>query len=155
MKGILDFVKVSNSIDSLEKLEIEKGKVQIMIMKMAAITLGSIMLSVVGMMLLGLFLPNAMIDNNEIFKIIGPAFSMIVGAFVGAFATMMNMKVSEFDPNVKVQEMGKTDYKHIAEAHTEHAKAESIEADTEIRLMAAVDKSKNSDDDIGPFSGVR
>ena len=151
MKGILDFVKVSNSIDSLEKLEIEKGKVQIMIMKMAAITLGSIMLSVVGMMLIGLFLPNAMIDNNEIFKIIGPAFSMIVGAFVGAFATMMNMKVSEFDPNVKVQEMGKTDYKHLAEAHTEHAKAESIEADTEIKLMAAVDKYKDSDDDFGPF----
>jgi len=144
MKGILDFVKVSNSIDSLEKLEIEKGKVQIMIMKMAAITLGSIMLSVVIMMLIGLFLPNAMIDNNEIFKIIGPAFSMIVGAFVGAFATMMNMKVSEFDPNVKVQEMGKTDYKHIAEAN-------SIEADTEIRLMAAVDKYKDSDDDFGPF----
>jgi ABC-type multidrug transport system fused ATPase/permease subunit len=151
MKGILDFVKVSNNIDSLEKLEIEKGKVQIMIMKMAAITLGSIMLSVVIMMLIGLFLPNAMIDNNEIFKIIGPAFSMIVGAFVGAFATMMNMKVSEFDPNVKVQEMGKTDYKHLAEAHTEHAKAESIEADTEIKLMAAVDKYKDSDDDFGPF----
>jgi hypothetical protein len=142
---------VSNSIDSLEKLEIEKGKVQIMIMKMAAVTLGSIMLSVVIMMLIGLFLPNAMIDNNEIFKIIGPAFSMIVGAFVGAFATMMNMKVSEFDPNVKVQELGKTDYKHIAEAHTEHAKAESIEADTEIKLMAAVDKYKDSDDDFGPF----
>jgi len=151
MKGLLDFVKVSNSIDSLEKLEIEKGKVQIMIMKMAAITLGSIMLSVVIMMLIGLFMPNAMIDNNEIFKIIGPAFSMIVGAFVGAFATMMNMKVSEFDPNVKVQELGKTDYKHIAEAHTEHAKAESIEADTEIKLMAAVDKYKDSDDDFGPF----
>jgi hypothetical protein len=151
MKGLLDFVKVSNNIDSLEKLEIEKGKVQIMIMKMAAITLGSIMLSVVIMMLIGLFMPNAMIDNNEIFKIIGPAFSMIVGAFVGAFATMMNMKVSEFDPNVKVQEMGKTDYKHIAEAHTEHAKAESIEADTEIKLMAAVDKYKDSDDDFGPF----
>jgi hypothetical protein len=151
MKGILDFVKVSNNIDSLEKLEIEKGKVQIMIMKMAAITLGSIMLSVVVMMLIGLFMPNAMIDNNEIFKIIGPAFSMIVGAFVGAFATMMNMKVSEFDPNVKVQELGKTDYKHLAEAHTEHAKAESIEADTEIKLMAAVDKYKDSDDDFGPF----
>jgi hypothetical protein len=144
MKGLLNFVSVSKDIDSLEKLEIEKGKVQIMIMKMAAITLGSIMLSVVGMMLIGLFLPNAMIDNNEIFKIIGPAFSMIVGAFVGAFATMMNMKVSEFDPNVKVQEMGKTDYKHIAEAN-------SIEADTEIKLMAAVDKYKDSDDDFGPF----
>lgn len=151
MKGLMNFVSVSKDIDSLEKLEIEKGKVQIMIMKMAALTLGSIMLSVVVMMLIGMFFPNDMIDNNEIFKIIGPAFSMIVGAFVGAFATMMNMKVSEFDPNVKVQEMGKTDYKHLAEAHTEHAKAESIETDNEIKLMAAVDKYKDSDDDFGPF----
>ncbi len=151
MKGLMSFISVSKQIDTLEQLEIEKGKVQIMIMKMAALTLGSIMLSVVAMMLVGLFLPNDMIDNNEIFKIIGPAFSMIVGAFVGAFATMMNMKVSEFDPNVKVQELGKTDYKHLAEAHTEHAKAESIEADTEIKLMAAVDKYKDSDDDFGPF----
>ena len=151
MKGLLNFVSVSKQIDTLEELEIEKGKVQIMIMKMAALTLGSIMLSVVAMMLIGLFLPNDMIDNNEIFKIIGPAFSMIVGAFVGAFATMMNMKVSEFDPNVKVQELGKTDYKHLAEAHTEHAKAESIVADTEIKLMAAIDKYKYSDDDFGPF----
>ena len=151
MKGLLNFVSVSKEVNTLEELEIEKGKVQIMIMKMAALTLGSIMLSVVAMMLIGLFLPNDMIDNNEIFKIIGPAFSMIVGAFVGAFATMMNMKVSEFDPNVKVQELGKTDYKHLAEAHTEHAKAESIEADTEIKLMAAIDKYKDSDDDFGPF----
>jgi|APGre2960657373_1045057.scaffolds.fasta_scaffold01247_5 hypothetical protein len=151
MKGLLNFVSVSKEVNTLEELEIEKGKVQIMIMKMAALTLGSIMLSVVVMMLIGMFMPNDIIDNNEIFKIIGPAFSMIVGAFVGAFATMMNMKVAEFDPNVKVQELGKTDYKHLAEAHTEHAKAESIEADTEIKLMAAIDKYKDSDDDFGPF----
>jgi ribosomal protein S13 len=151
MKGLLSFVSVSKEVNTLEELEIEKGKVQIMIMKMAALTLGSIMLSVVVMMLIGMFMPNDIIDNNEIFKIIGPAFSMIVGAFVGAFATMMNMKVAEFDPNVKVQELGKTDYKHLAEAHTEHAKAESIEADTEIKLMAAIDKYKDSDDDFGPF----
>jgi hypothetical protein len=109
------------------------------------------MLAVVFIFLVGMFMPNDLIDNNEIFKIIGPAFSMIIGAFVGAFATMMGMKVTEFDPNVKVQELGKTDYKHLAEAHTEHAKAESIEADTEIKLMAAIDKYKDSDDDFGPF----
>jgi hypothetical protein len=141
---LFSFVSVGKEIDTLEELEIEKGKVQIMIMKMAALTLGAIMLSVVVMMLIGMFFPNDMIDNNEIFKIIGPAFSMIVGAFVGAFATMMNMKVAEFDPNIKVQEMGKTDYKHLAEAN-------SIEADTEIKLMAAIDKYKNSDEDHGPF----
>jgi hypothetical protein len=150
-KSFISAFNISPQVNTLEELEIEKGRVQIMIMKIAAFTLGLIMMSVVFMMLLGLFMPNHVIDNNEIFKIIGPAFSMIVGAFVGAFATMMNMKVAEFDPNVKVQEMGKTDYKHLAEAHTEHAKAESIEADTEIKMMAAVNKYKDSDDDFGPF----
>jgi len=101
-------------------------------------------MAVVIAMVTGLFLPNGVIDNNEIFKIIGPAFSMIVGAFVGAFATMMGMKTAEFDPNVKVQEMGKTNYKEIAEAN-------SIEADTEIKMMAAVDKYRDSDEDYGPF----
>jgi hypothetical protein len=141
----------SPPIESLEQLELEKGKVQLTIMKMVTIVLASIMLAVVFIFLIGMFMPNDLIDNNEIFKIIGPAFSMIIGAFVGAFATMMGMKVTEFDPNVKVQELGKTDYKHLAEAHTEHAKAESIEADTEIKQMAAIDKYKDSDDDIGPF----
>jgi hypothetical protein len=141
----------SPPIESLEQLELEKGKVQLTIMKMVTIVLASIMLAVVFIFLVGMFMPNDLIDNNEIFKIIGPAFSMIIGAFVGAFATMMGMKVTEFDPNVKVQELGKTDYKHLAEAHTEHAKAESIEADTEIKLMAAIDKYKDSDDDFGPF----
>jgi L-lactate permease len=89
-------------------------------------------------------MPNSVIDNNEIFKIIGPAFSMIVGAFVGAFATMMGMKTQEFDPNVKVQEMGKTNHKEVAEA-------ESILVDNEIKMMAAVQKYKDSDDDFGPF----
>jgi hypothetical protein len=69
---------------------------------------------------------------------------MIVGAFVGAFATMMGMKTSEFDPNVKVQELGKTDYKNIAEA-------ESIHTDNEIKMMAAIDKYHKSDEDYGPF----
>jgi len=151
MKGLLNFVSVSKEVNTLEELEIEKGKVQIMIMKMAALTLGSIMLSVVVMMLIGMFMPNDIIDNNEIFKIIGPAFSMIVGAFVGAFATMMNMKVTEFDPNVKTQELGTTDHKELAEAHVINAQAESIETDNEIKMMAAVDKYLDSDEDHGPF----
>ena len=151
MRGLLNFVSVGKDIDTLEELEIEKGKVQIMIMKMAALTLGSIMLSVVVMMLIGMFMPNDIIDNNEIFKIIGPAFSMIIGAFVGAFATMMGMKVAEFDPNVKVQELGKTDHKELAEAHKINAEAETIETENEIKMLAAIDKYKDSDEDHGPF----
>jgi hypothetical protein len=139
------------TIDSLEQLELEKGKIQLTIMKMVTLVLSSIMLAVVFIFLVGMFMPNELIDNNEIFKIIGPAFSMIIGAFVGAFATMMGMKVAEFDPNVKVQELGKTDHKVLAEAHVINAQAESIETENEIKMMAAIDKYKDSDEDHGPF----
>jgi len=141
---LLNFLTVAKEIDTLHELEIEKGRVQLMVMKIAAITLASIMFTVVLAMLVGLFLPNSMIDNNEIFKLIGPAFSTIVGAFVGAFATMMGMKTAEFDPNVKVQEMGKTDHKAIAEA-------DAIHVDNEIKMMEAVNKYRDSDEDYGPF----
>jgi hypothetical protein len=141
----------SPPITSFEQLELEKGKIQLTIMKMVTLVLSSIMLAVVGIFLIGLFLPNHVIDNNEIFKIIGPAFSMIIGAFVGAFATMMGMKTAEFDPNVKTQELGKTDHKAVAESHVINAQAESIETDNEIKMMAAIDKYKDSDEDHGPF----
>jgi len=149
--SLLSFITKEEPITSLADLELAKGKIQLTIMKMAAAILGIIMMSVVVTMMIGLFVPNEVVDNNEIFKIIGPAFSTIVGAFVGAFATMMGMKTSEFDPNVKVQELGKTDHKALAEAHVTNAQAESIEADTEIKLMAAIDKYKDSDEDHGPF----
>ena len=141
----------SPEVNSFEQLELEKGRIQLTIMKMAATILGLIMLAVVFIFLIGMFMPNHIIDNNEIFKIIGPAFSTIVGAFVGAFATMMGMKVTEFDPNVKTQELGKTDHKVLAEAHVTNAQAESIEVDNEIKMMAAIDKYKDSDEDYGPF----
>jgi hypothetical protein len=149
--SLLSFLTKEEPITSLEQLELAKGKIQLTIMKLAAFVLGLIMVSVVLVMMVGLFVPNETIDNNEIFKIIGPAFSTIVGAFVGAFATMMGMKTADFDPNVKVQELGKTDHKALAEAHVINAQAESIEADTEIKLMAAIDKYKDSDEDHGPF----
>ena len=149
--GILSFITKEEPISSLQDLELAKGRIQLTIMKMAAFILGLIMCSVVLVMMVGLFVPNTVIDNNEIFKIIGPAFSTIVGAFVGAFATMMGMKTAEFDPNVKVQELGKTDYVKLAEARTEEAKAHSIEIDNEAKELELINKYHESDDDHGPF----
>lgn len=145
MAGLLDFFAVARDVDTLEELEIEKGRTQLMIMKIAATTLGIIMLSVVMIFLIGMFAPNDLIDNNEIFKIIGPAFSTIVGAFVGAFATMMGMKTVDFDPNVKqTQQLGTTDYKAIEEADRMDAETERYELETE-------DMFDDDEEDVGKF----
>jgi hypothetical protein len=45
------------------------------------ITLGVIVVSTVAVLLFALFDP--LVDNTEIFKMLQPAFNMIVGAFVG------------------------------------------------------------------------
>ena len=78
-------------------VEEEKVKMQLWVLRLMSVTLSTVLLSTVVVMLSGLF--NPVVDNNEIFKIIGPAFSMVVGAFVGSFATMMGMRTEAFNPN--------------------------------------------------------
>ena len=145
--SFFSFLTKEEQVTTLEQLEIAKGKVQLTMMKMIAFVLGLVMISVVLVMMIGLFVPNNVIDNNEIFKIIGPAFSTIIGAFVGAFATMMGMKVAEFDPNVKQQELGKTNYKDIAEADRIEAETERYEYETRAKYQVEDD----DDEDHGPF----
>lgn len=151
--ALLDFFSVARDVDTIEELEIEKGRTQLMVMKIAATSLGIIMLAVVFIFLIGMFAPNELIDNNEIFKIIGPAFSTIVGAFVGAFATMMGMKTVDFDPNVKTQELGQTNYKDIAEANKIEAETDRIEAETERyeRETESLFSEEEDERDVGRF----
>jgi len=61
-----------------------KDNVALWVTLIATITLAIILLSMVTVMLKGLFIND--IDNVEVFKAITPAFQMIVGAFVGLVA---------------------------------------------------------------------
>ena len=61
-----------------------KEKVALWVTLIATITLAIILLSMVSVLLKGLFNPT--INNSEIFKAVTPAFQMIVGAFVGLVA---------------------------------------------------------------------
>ena len=51
------------------------------IFRVVTVTLAIVILSVVGAMLVGLFDPR--VSNDEVFKILGPAFQTVVGVFVG------------------------------------------------------------------------
>jgi hypothetical protein len=61
-----------------------KKNVAIYVTLIATITLALILLSMVAVLLEGLFTEK--IDNSKIFEAITPAFQMIVGAFVGLVA---------------------------------------------------------------------
>ena len=62
----------------------ENDKLSAYVTLLATITLTIILLSMVAVLLMGLF--DTAVDNTEIFKAITPAFQMIVGAFVGLVA---------------------------------------------------------------------
>ena len=53
------------------------------ILKLAVGALASVMVAVVLVLLIGIFMPNDVVDNKDIFPIIGPAFNTVIGAFVG------------------------------------------------------------------------
>jgi hypothetical protein len=61
-----------------------KENVALWVTLIATITLAIILLSMVIVLLRGLFISE--VDNQEIFKAVTPAFQMVVGAFVGLVA---------------------------------------------------------------------
>lgn len=58
------------------------------IARMMAITLCFVILAMTMSLLGGLFMPNSVIDNKDIFPIIAPAFSTIIGGFIGWLAAI-------------------------------------------------------------------
>ena len=56
-------------------------KLSFLVTTIATVTLSIILLSMVFVLLVGLF--DTKVDNNEIFKAITPAFQTIVGGFIG------------------------------------------------------------------------
>jgi uncharacterized membrane protein YjjP (DUF1212 family) len=59
----------------------QSSRVITVILMTVVVTLAIVVGSVVFVMLVALF--DDRVNNDEIFKLIGPAFNMIVGAFVG------------------------------------------------------------------------
>lgn len=59
----------------------EQNKLLNWILRVTVSTLSFICVSVVGVLLYAFF--DERVDNNEIFKMLGPAFNTVIGAFVG------------------------------------------------------------------------
>jgi hypothetical protein len=60
----------------------------IFIARMMATSLCFVILFMTMSLLGGLFMPNSVIDNKDIFPIIAPAFSTIIGGFIGWLAAI-------------------------------------------------------------------
>ena len=61
-----------------------KAKLTFLVTLMVSFTLCIVIFGMVAVLMVGLFDP--LVDNNEIFKLISPAFQTIVGGFMGLLA---------------------------------------------------------------------
>ena len=61
-----------------------KAKLTFLVTLMVSFTLCVVIIGMVAVLMAGLFDPS--VDNNEIFKLISPAFQTIVGGFIGLLA---------------------------------------------------------------------
>ena len=62
----------------------EKTKLTFVVTTMVTLTLCAVILAMVVTLMVGLFDP--IVDNTEIFKLIGPAFQTVIGGFIGLLA---------------------------------------------------------------------
>ena len=70
------------------------------IAQLMAYTLCFVILAMTLSLLGGLFMPNSVIDNKDIFPIIAPAFSTIIGGFIGWLAAIkLNDAAEEGEEN--------------------------------------------------------
>ena len=62
----------------------EKTKLTFVVTTMVTLTLCAVVIAMVLTLMIGLF--DTVVDNTEIFKLIGPAFQTVIGGFIGLLA---------------------------------------------------------------------
>jgi len=73
-----------------------KERLTFVVTTLVTITLCVVVLSMVTTLMVGLF--DDKVDNNEIFKLIAPAFQTIIGGFIGLLAGV-KLKANDEDKN--------------------------------------------------------
>ena len=65
----------------------------------AVVTLACVVLVVVAALVIGLFVPDSVVDSDKVFEIVGPAFNMVIGAFVGLLGGLsLNANARDKEP---------------------------------------------------------
>ena len=58
----------------------------------AAYTMAGVICAITGAMVIGLFMPNDLIDNEKVFALLGYVMTSVISAVAGSYATLMGMK---------------------------------------------------------------
>ena len=108
--------------------------------RVAVITLACVVLVVVAALVVGLFAPNDVVDSDKVFEIVGPAFNMVIGAFVGLLGGL----------SLNANARDKVELEPEAPAPEPEAPLELTPA-----MVPAVVVDEDDDDDMAPWEKYR
>lgn len=75
------------------------------VIRVAIVTLSAVVLVVVAALVVGLFLPNHIVDSTAILDMVNPAFQTIIGAFVGLLGGLsLNANARDTQPEAPAPE---------------------------------------------------
>jgi hypothetical protein len=75
------------------------------VIRVAIVTLSAVILVVVAALVVGLFLPNEVVDSAAILDMVNPAFQTIIGAFVGLLGGLsLNANARDATPEPEAPE---------------------------------------------------
>ena len=75
------------------------------VIRVAIVTLSAVVLVVVAALVVGLFLPNHIVDSTAILDMVNPAFQTIIGAFVGLLGGLsLNANARDAQPEAPAPE---------------------------------------------------
>jgi hypothetical protein len=118
----------------------------------AVVTLACVVLVVVAALVIGLFVPDTVVDSDKVFEIVGPAFNMVIGAFVGLLGGLsINANARDKKPEEPL-ELTKPAPEPEPEPVASHPVTASAVVDHE---TASVIDNDDDDDDMEPWEKYR
>ena len=139
-----------------DKMESQKDGIEDTVeftIRIAVVTLACVVLVVVGALVIGLFVPDNVVDSEKVFEIVGPAFNMVIGAFVGLLGGLSlnaNARDKETPPEDPVQEPA-------APEPIAPPPAPMVAPEPELELTEVVEETveDDDDDDMAPWEKYR
>jgi len=119
------------------------------VVRVAIVTLSAVILVVVLALVVGLFMPNELIDSAAILEMVNPAFQTIIGAFVGLLGGL------SLNANMRDPEAPAPVEPDAPEPVVDQPVASSPVVAHEEPLLADNEVEDDDDDDLAPWEKYR
>lgn len=124
---------------------------------LAALTMAFVIVAITLAMIVGLFAPNELIDNKDVFGLLSYVMTSVVGAVAGSYATLMGMKGELAPPPPEGRDDPEPEPEPAPEpiAPTPPPAPMNAPVQEELELTQVADEDDDDDDDLAPWEKYR